>query len=291
MPFLIPESFAPRYIAFAPRGMRGWIDRAFYDSLGAAERADPLRLLAAPGARVVKDGRNLLVRAELPIGGAARTVWIKRFRPVGPIGWAARAFRAGKAERGWNAAFALLEAGIDTPRPLLGLRATGWAGNAKGLLAVEHAEGEPLRALRKRLPAAGPERRRLAEALAAFAAALHDAGFRHRDFSGGNIVARQRPEGGCAFSLIDVNRMRRAARLGLHARMRDLERIPLAEEEIEPFFACYAAGRADAAQWREEYKKRASRYRSMREARSPLARLAGRGRYYLEDFAALFSRR
>ena len=90
MPFLIPESFAPRYIAFAPRGMRGWIDRAFYDSLGAAERADPLRLLAAPGARVVKDGRNLLVRAELPIGGAARTVWIKRFRPVGPIGWAAR---------------------------------------------------------------------------------------------------------------------------------------------------------------------------------------------------------
>lgn len=49
---------------------------------------------------------------------------------------------------------------------------------------------------------------RLAEQFASFTAALHDSGVLHLDYSPGNILFTELPDGTYRFSLVDINRMR-----------------------------------------------------------------------------------
>ncbi|MCX7011542.1 MAG: hypothetical protein NTW86_03065 [Candidatus Sumerlaeota bacterium] len=284
MAFWISDSFRGRYRPLHIRGFDGLVDVDLYDAMDAAQREDPLALLRLPGIERVKDSRNELLRASLAVGGAPRSIWIKRFRPLGPISWLRYAFRQGKAQRAWNMAFALLGEGLETPRPLLGLRGKGAGGGASGLLATEDAgQTVAVRQLLREWAPGSAERARLIEDLASFVAQLHSRGFCHRDLSGGNILARELGPGRLAFLLIDINRMRRFGALTAHQRLRDLERIRLDESDIEVFFSAYSAGCPDAGTLRAAYRARAERYRRMRETRSLVERLALKARYYWDD--------
>jgi len=284
MAFRIPDSFRGRYRPLHTPAFGGLVDVDFYEAMDEACREDPLALLRLPDVELIKDSRNELLRASIPIGGAARSIWIKRFRPVGPVSWSGYAFRQGKAQRAWNMAFELLGEGLETPRPLLGLRGTGFDGGARGLLVTEDAgQTTALRQLLRQWTPGSAGRARLVEDLASFVAQLHSRGFCHRDLSGGNILARELGPGRLAFLLIDINRMRRFSALTTHRRLRDLERIRLDEGDIEVFFSAYSAGCEDAGALRAVYRERADRYRRMRKTHSLVERLALKARYYWDD--------
>lgn len=139
-------------------------------------------------------------------------------------------------------------AGVPTPEPLALLVAHGPRGLWRGWLATEELEGarelEPARA------------NVVAELVAALAAArrLHDAGFEHRDLNLGNLLVRERPDGGVEGWVIDLDGARRhAGPLGPAARARSLARLArslrkrhgfggTADELCEALDAAYAAG-------------------------------------------------
>lgn len=74
------------------------------------------------------------------------------------------------------------------------------------------------------------------------AARLHDNGLLHKDFSRGNILLDQRPDGTIRLELIDLNRMRRGP-VSLQAGCHNLERLPVTPEMQEVLATTYAAAR------------------------------------------------
>ena len=74
------------------------------------------------------------------------------------------------------------------------------------------------------------------------AARLHDHGLLHKDFSRGNILLDQRPDGTIRLELIDLNRMRRGP-VSLQAGCHNLERLPVTPEMQEVLATTYAAAR------------------------------------------------
>ncbi|MBN1865847.1 hypothetical protein JW916_01015 [Candidatus Sumerlaeota bacterium] len=226
------------------------------------------------------------------------TVVLKEFGSLGFAGLVRNAIRPPRAVRAWDRAFALIERGFNTSRPLWLLLPVGKAVGAPSYLAVETAPPharlrEVLGQIRKGANEVdlGGGRRLEADAflaiLARYVRAMHDAGVWHRDFSGGNLLiphtwraAESQDENvrsaRDSWVLIDVNRARlTSAPDGVRPghRIQDLERISLPADRREAFYAAYALGNAALEAAQSLYLRRARLYRRLRETHNPALRL------------------
>lgn len=276
--FAIPDHFRQRYCRWKTTSWDGWIDSGLFESLPNAVREDPEELLTFPESVSVRDARNLLRR--LRIGEA--DLWLKCFRAAHAVDAAVYAFRAGKSVQSWNKSFALIAAGFDVPRPLLGLRRRGMGQGVMGLFGSQHVNAAPLQDL---MSAASPEEstKALMQELGMFLARLHDHGFRHRDLRRGNLLIQECADAQFRFFLVDVNRLQRYESLNWIQRIRELERLFLVGPEATWFFEGYGVDR-DITQVASDYRRRV-RYAEDLEYRR-FGRLHRKLWYYLWELRA-----
>ncbi|HEX6203975.1 MAG TPA: lipopolysaccharide kinase InaA family protein [Thermoanaerobaculia bacterium] len=204
----------------------------------------------ANAARTLHWGRNYLYLVHLdgPAGPLAAVV--KQFRNDGRAERLRRRLRGSKAERSWRVARALVEAGIDTPEPLLLVESERPDGPSY-FVSREVAGAEEARYLLRAVNAGrageaypGIDVDAFLAALARAARRLHDAGFWHRDFSSGNVLVSWDDDGRPArLALVDLNRTRCGRRPTGNERLRDLARMMIHRpEDQERFLAAYREG-------------------------------------------------
>lgn len=269
-----PASSGHRYQHIAWRRYDGWCDAALAGYLQGVE--GPAELVARdPGGERSK-GRNRVARVE----DDGTVYWVKWFQPRGCFSSLRYLARRSKAEKAWDTAFALIDAGIATPRPLAGLCAAGWQGRLDAVLVFE--DFADARDLSAALSAAGDRRAALLDAAGAFLARFHDTGFRHRDLQGGNLLVRERG-GHYQLCLVDINRARRRS-LTTEQRLRDLERLPLAPADLERFFRAYGGEHGDCFATR--YRHRQAQRARLHALPRPLSRPARRLWYYWRELTA-----
>lgn len=198
-------------------------------------------------------GRNYLYSVEIDTTGRVLPAVVKLFRNQGWRRQLERRLRGSKAARSWRMALALVDAGIDTPEPLLLIESE--RADGPSLYVSRQLEGfiearYVFRALDQgsfdtefpELTAEG-----FVEAIAGCARRLHDAGFWHRDFSIGNLLLLPASADGRPMSvyLVDLNRMRAKRRLSLSRRTRDLCRLGFSRRHLErAFLDAYWSGSA-----------------------------------------------
>lgn len=135
---------------------------------------------------------------------------VKAFRvPPFPNEFAYRLVRPSKAKRSFVNATRLIAMGFHTPTPIAysevqhGLKFPGvWLKMSRSYYFCEHLPYPPCRDWESR-----PDALQLAEALGAEMARIHAAGIWFKDFSPGNMLLRETPEGGYEFYYVDLNRM------------------------------------------------------------------------------------
>jgi tRNA A-37 threonylcarbamoyl transferase component Bud32 len=189
-----------------------------------AERLDALD--TAPGAQVLKRNRvRTVLRVPLSDG---RRVIVKRYRVSGLVPLVKYQLRRSRARTEWEVGRALARAGIATSVPLAYAerrRANGLRDAAlvtreiEGALHLNAYVGRHLRGD----PARDALRAALYDELARLARRLHDAGFAHGDFHGGNLLVTGPPEDP-QLHVIDLHSVRRG-RVSPRARWRDLVKL------------------------------------------------------------------
>ena len=216
----IPPEWDYRYRAIETAQWLIWADAALLDAETQARLEQPDRFFAEAVAHWFKQGRNRLAEVRLadarlaadltgPLtvgrtGDPAPSVVLKQFGAWGAAGRMRALLRPGRAVRAWNQAFALLQRGLLTPRPLwLALPRRGGRWDAsylavetvpvhvrlrEALQALAAGRGVPMIGLPPDAGANGESTRRFIEALGRFVRRMHDAGVWHRDLSGGNIL-------------------------------------------------------------------------------------------------------
>jgi len=224
--------------------------------------AETARLID-PGAalKTLHWGRNYLYVTRLATEAGPLDVVVKQFRHQSLRDRLRRRLKGTKAERSWRAAQALLAAGLSTPEPVLLVeseREDGPAFYACRYLP-DHQEARYL----FRAAAAGCEAEKFPEvdfpafvaALGRFACRLHDAGFWHRDLSGGNLLLRFGADGAPeSIQLLDLNRLRAGTIPSLSERMRDLSRLALFRPEHQELLLRSYWGAADPLRGRGLYR-------------------------------------
>lgn len=223
---------------FTLAGFTGAIDPRYRPAGSALERE--ISRLTDPGValKTIHWGRNYLylTRFEAPEGPIE--VVVKQFRNHGWRRRLERRFRGSKAERSWRVARRLREAGFATPEPVLVLESD--APDGPSFYVCRHLPAAIEARYLFRAANAGELAGKFpAVDFPAFVALLghtvrrlHDAGFWHRDLSGGNVLL---PEDQAAaprdLYLLDLNRTRCDRRLTLRQRSRDLCRLALFRPE------------------------------------------------------------
>jgi len=210
---------------------------------------------AAAAVKTLHWGRNYLYLARFAAPEGPVDVVVKQFRNTG---WRDRLRRRGKAARSFEMALALRAAGFSTPEPVLLAESTEPHGPS--FYVCRHLP----RAIEARYlfrAANSVDRRELAEkfpevdfpafveALGKTDRRLHDAGFWHRDLSGGNLLLPEDQAGAPRdLYLLDLNRMRAGRRLSVSERSRDLCRLALfrREDQDRLLAAYWGAGEARA---------------------------------------------
>lgn len=178
------------------------------------------------------------MRLELPEPGGLRPVWLKWF-PAKSLHGSMRYFgREGKAGRAWHTVWALQQAGVNTPSALAVLEGASLSNRSQGIVIFEDiGDSNLLAELRQPGVLRDTRHQTMFRELGAFLKQFHDAGFRHRDLQGGNILVQVGEE--YRFYLIDTNRMRRHRFLTPIQRIRDLERLAFRESELQAFVKGY----------------------------------------------------
>lgn len=130
---------------------------------------------------------------------------VKRFRKPNLINRVAYTyFRAPKAERAYENAIRLQEAGIGTPEPVAYILCDRGLIKESYLITIQSRLAHTFYDFRDG-ETAGKED--LIRAFAHYAASLHNAGVLHKDFSPGNILYGKE-DGKWTFEIVDINRMR-----------------------------------------------------------------------------------
>ncbi len=170
---------------------------------GFVERL-PERFAAGPCGEVLHAGRNTVAAFAV---GDERLV-VKRYERCGVWrGIVYGLFRRSKARRAYEHAVRLRALGIGTPEPVAWVEC-----RRRGLLrdaysVTRRSDRRPLSRAAEAYP--DPGAAEVLDAVARFAARLHEAGVCHDDFNHGNILWDRDPAtGDCRFELIDINRMR-----------------------------------------------------------------------------------
>ena len=191
-----------------------------------------------------------------------------------------RRLQGSKAAKSWRIANALLAAGLQTPEPVMRIESDREDGpsfyicrylagvtEARYLFRAANAGNGEEEA--ERFPAV--DFPAFVEALGRTARRLHDAGFWHRDLSGGNVLLRFGPDRRPSdLYLVDLNRTRWGKPPSLSERLRDLSRLALFRpEHQELLLTSYWGAPPTALQrgiyqgyhraflWRNESKKKA----------------------------------
>jgi len=218
-----------------------------------------VRGLTDPAAaiRTLHWGRNYLYVSRLETAAGPVEVVVKQFRHGSLRERLRRRWQGSKAAKSWRVANAMLAAGLLTPEPVMRLESASEAGpsfyicrylpdvvEARYLLRAANAGEEAVRFPEVDFPALVVE---LAQAIRR----LHDAGFWHRDLSGGNVLLRfgadRRPT---ALYLVDLNRARMGRPPGVAARLRDLSRLALFRPEHQALLlASYWGAAVPSSHW------------------------------------------
>ena len=189
-----------------------------------------------------KQLRNHLAEVYWP-GDDNRTVVLKSYGARRLTDRIRNCLRPAKAAKHWRNALLLQQAGINSPRPICLFSAD--AAKKPDLLAVMPAP--PHKQLRQLMQPLlnGASSAMLADekqvsmsakdfvvVCGRYVRAIHDAGFVHRDLSGGNILVPNDWLGDThdlakTFILVDINRVRQvnATKMSINLRIQDLERI------------------------------------------------------------------
>jgi len=165
-------------------------------------------------------------------------VVVKQFRHGEARDRLRRRWAGSKAAKSWRVANALLAAGLQTPEPVLLLESTEESGPAfyvcRHLPEVTEARylfrAAAAREEAERYP--GVDFAAFVTALGRMARRFHDAGFWHRDLSGGNVLLRFGADGHPSdLYLVDLNRTRMGRPPSVSERLRDLSRLALFRPE------------------------------------------------------------
>ncbi len=195
--------------------------------------------LTDPGqaVRTLHWGRNFLYLVHLLLPAGELAAVVKQFRHDSRRRRLDRRWRGSRAARSLRAALAVEAAGVSTPEPLAFVESREPAGPAFYVCRHE-PEGFEARYFFRALAAGraeeeypGVRAEALAEAVAALARRLHEAGIWHRDLSIGNLLVRPgaTPETPPALVLLDLDRCRIGVRMTTSRRTRDLCRLPFRE--------------------------------------------------------------
>jgi len=219
-------------------------------SMTADELAREAERLIDPSSatETVHWGRNYLYAAVVNTPDGPVEAVVKQFRNQGLRRRLDRRLRGSKAQRAWNAAYAILDAGLLTPEPLMLVESDAAEGPSFFISRRLEAAHEVRHFFRQLNGDDGAghfpevdEQAFLAE-LGRLARRVHDAGIWYRDLSLGNVLARQEGEQ-LELHLVDANRARVGCRLGLLRRSRDICRFPIVQRSHRcAFLAGYWGG-------------------------------------------------
>ena len=209
-----------------------------------SDLAASVRSLTDPAAalKTLHWGRNYLYLARLETAAGTVEVVVKQLRHRNLRDRLKRRLQGSKAAKSWRVANALLAAGLQTPEPVMLIESAGEEGPAfyvcrylsdtiearylfRAANAGKNAGEEATRFPEVDFPA-------FVEALGRTARRLHDAGFWHRDLSGGNLLLRFGPDRRPTdVYLLDLNRTRMGKPPSVSERLRDLSRLALFRPE------------------------------------------------------------
>lgn len=151
-------------------------------------------------------------------------------------------FRASKAQRSYEYALKLLQEGLGTPTPVawLTLRHNGLMGRS----FYASLESECPHTYAMLMGGQHPEQKRYLEAIARYTAHMHEKGILHKDYSLGNILLGDSPEG-VKVETIDLNRLRFFSSVSIEVGCRNLfdGRLPGTREMREILAHEYARAR------------------------------------------------
>jgi tRNA A-37 threonylcarbamoyl transferase component Bud32 len=205
-----------------------------------ADLAGAIERLTDPGAalKTLHWGRNYLYVSRLETAAGPLEVVVKQFRHRTLRDRLRRRLRGSKAAKSWRIATALLGAGLSTPEPVMLLESESETGPAfyvcrylpdvteARYLFRAAAEGEEA----ARFP--GVDFPAFVTSLGRTVRRFHDAGFWHRDLSGGNVLLRFGLDGRPTdLYLVDLNRTRMGSPPSVSERLRDLSRLALFRPE------------------------------------------------------------
>lgn len=193
--------------------------------------------------KIIYNGRNQL--REFTNNGV--TMVVKSFCLPSFINRIAYGFlRSSKAQRSLEYAQLLLSKGIATPAPI------GYVTERKGLLFgrsyYASLKSDYTHNFYDAVQPGVANRDKFLVAVAETTARLHECGFLHKDYSAGNILLREIPDGTVRVEIIDLNRIR-FRKIGLEEGCKNFERLPMNEEIVSVIAPPYAATRKlDVAQ-------------------------------------------
>ena len=220
-----------------PPGGEAWAHAERADGLSAVYDADAfvgldgpgaLEVLADPsvhGAEVLKENPR---RSVFRLIGAGPALVVKHYRERG-LGDALKTFVGrSRARREAETAAAMLAAGLPVPAPRALARRRDGAHVAWSAFAMDEVVGaQPLGGfLEERFTAGdrrGVEKRPWLERAADVLAALHAAGFDHRDFHGGNLLVERASDAApTRLLIVDLHRVARPGRVPTSRRVKAL---------------------------------------------------------------------
>ncbi len=223
------------------------------------------RLPEVHGLDPISEGRDTVYRAEAPTALGRQTLAVKRFGPE--PAWKSRIdrFRGSRAHRAADHGESLRAAGVPTPAPV------AW---------LEHREGGRLREqwlVTAFIPEAKTFRAalhhhyfedshcgrimRLLQSAADAVAALHAAGFEHRDLGNQNLLVTRDDAGGSdRVWIIDLHRAKRRRRMGPARRGRDCARIHLPSDLRRVFLQMLEAPAVPTQAFLRAERRRRKRY-------------------------------
>lgn len=213
---------------------RGRIHAAFNEPSFVEAISDCRSLLDREDAEILLDSRNRVGVVRLPRrDGKYVEVVVKEFRS-GVVSMLKSAFLPGKARKSWLGGMALLDKGVETPRPIAYLERRKGPFAARSFYLAERVSGvEEIRFLFRQLPE--KELRGLLVSLSRQLAHCHREGVLHCDLSDGNVLVRRERSGEYVFYFLDTNRIRAKRKLCLGARVKNLIRLGI-PPDFQRFF-------------------------------------------------------
>lgn len=172
------------------------------------------------GGTLIYEGRNKLKEFEIH----GRKLIVKSYQLPHLINRVVyNSFRASKARRSYQYAQMLRKAGIGSPAPV-GFYSTGtWLLFGRSYFVS--LKSECLYTYRNLLEETFTgDKEKVLRAIARTTAALHENGFLHKDYSGGNILFRETDKG-IEVEIIDLNRMR-FGKVDIETGCKNFERLP-----------------------------------------------------------------